>query len=149
MHAFPLTRFASSSVAIAPSLLFPLSSFAIHRSADDCLLAYWHIAAFGSIFHSFWRRMTATGSPGAQKRFIETFELFFRAVTQQAKDRASGNIPDLESYIAMRRDTSGCKPCWALIEYANNVSVEALSISSAERRCLTPAPFHSSIFPTR
>ena len=70
--------------------------------------------------------MIATASPGAQKRFIETFELFFRAVTQQAKDRASGNIPDLESYIAMRRDTSGCKPCWALIEYANNVSVHAV-----------------------
>ena len=75
---------------------------------------------------SFWRRLTATGSQGAQKRFIETFELFFRAVTQQAKDRASGNIPDLESYIAMRRDTSGCKPCWALIEYANNVSVHVV-----------------------
>ena len=26
---------------------------------------------------SFWRRMTATGSRGAQKRFIETFELFW------------------------------------------------------------------------
>lgn len=66
--------------------------------------------------------MTATGSPGAQRRFIETFALFFRAVAQQAKDRETGNIPDVESYIAMRRDTSGCKPCWALIEYANNVS---------------------------
>lgn len=73
--------------------------------------------------------MIATASEGAQKRFIETFELFFHAVTQQAKDRASGNIPDLESYIAMRRDTSGCKPCWALIEYANNVSADPASYS--------------------
>ncbi|KAI0760326.1 terpenoid synthase [Fomes fomentarius] len=80
-------------------------------------------SAVGRLTQCFWRRMTATGSPGAQKRFIETFELFFRAVTQQAKDRASGNIPDLESYIAMRRDTSGCKPCWALIEYANNLDL--------------------------
>ena len=72
---------------------------------------------------SFWSRMAATGSRGAQRRFIETFEMFFRAVAQQAKDRETGNIPDLESYIAMRRDTSGCKPCWALIEYANDVSV--------------------------
>ena len=74
---------------------------------------------------SFWRRLTTTASHGAQKRFIDTFELFFRAVGQQAKDRETGNIPDLESYIAMRRDTSGCRPCWALIEYANNVSIEA------------------------
>lgn len=44
--------------------------------------------------------------------------LFFKAVTVQARDRAAGIIPDLEDYIAVRRDTSGCKPCWALIEYA-------------------------------
>ncbi|TBU21706.1 terpenoid synthase [Dichomitus squalens] len=80
-------------------------------------------SAVGRLTQSFWRRLTTTGSQGAQRRFIETFELFFRAVTQQAKDRASGNIPDLESYIAMRRDTSGCKPCWALIEYANNLDL--------------------------
>ncbi|KAI1794414.1 terpenoid synthase [Ganoderma leucocontextum] len=80
-------------------------------------------SAVGRLTQSFWGRMIATASQGAQKRFIETFELFFHAVTQQAKDRASGNIPDLESYIAMRRDTSGCKPCWALIEYANNLDL--------------------------
>jgi hypothetical protein len=41
---------------------------------------------------------------------------FFQTVTQQALDRATGVIPDLKSYIDLRRDTSGCKPCWALIE---------------------------------
>ena len=44
--------------------------------------------------------------------------LFFRAVTQQALDREHNNIPDLESYITLRRNTSGCKPCFALIEHA-------------------------------
>lgn len=43
-------------------------------------------------------------------------DFFFQSVTQQALDRANGVIPDLDSYIALRRDTSGCKPCWALIE---------------------------------
>lgn len=73
--------------------------------------------------YSYWRRLTATASPGTQQRFIETFDFFFQAITQQAQDRASGVIPDLESYIALRRDTSGCKPCWALIEYANNLDI--------------------------
>jgi hypothetical protein len=54
---------------------------------------------------------------------METFDFFFQAVTQQALDREDGVIPDLESYIALRRDTSGCKPCWALIEYANNLNI--------------------------
>ena len=65
---------------------------------------------------SFYKRMVLTCSPGVQQRFIETFDFFFQSVTQQAIDRANGSIPDLESYIALRRDTSGCKPCWALIE---------------------------------
>ena len=45
-------------------------------------------------------------------------QLFFAAVARQASDRMNGRIPDLESYIACRRDTSGCKPCFQLIEYA-------------------------------
>lgn len=76
-----------------------------------------------SIYHSYWKRLILTASPGAQQRFIETFDFFFQAVAQQALDRASGVIPDLESYIALRRDTSGCRPCWALIEYANNLDI--------------------------
>ncbi|PCH35247.1 terpenoid synthase [Wolfiporia cocos MD-104 SS10] len=77
----------------------------------------------GKMTKDYWRRLVATGSPGAQQRFIETFDMFFQAVTQQAVDRANGVVPDLESYIAIRRDTSGCKPCWALIEYANNLDL--------------------------
>lgn len=49
--------------------------------------------------------------------------LFFKAITVQARDRAAGVIPDLEDYIAVRRDTSGCKPCWALIEYASGLDL--------------------------
>lgn len=67
-------------------------------------------------FLSYYRRLILTAAPGVQQRFIETFDFFFQSVTQQATDRADGSIPDLESYIALRRDTSGCKPCWALIE---------------------------------
>ena len=54
---------------------------------------------------SFWRRAIPTASPGMQQRFRETMDFFFQAVTQQAKDRAAGIVPDLESYIALRRDT--------------------------------------------
>jgi hypothetical protein len=54
---------------------------------------------------------------------MSTFDLFFQAVATQANDRINGVIPDLESYITLRRDTSGCKMCWALIEYANNLTL--------------------------
>ncbi|KAG2008219.1 terpene synthase [Coprinopsis cinerea AmutBmut pab1-1] len=80
-------------------------------------------ARVGRMTRDYWRRMILTASPGSQQRFIETFDFFFQSVTQQAIDRLTGEIPDLESYIALRRDTSGCKPCWALIEYANNLDL--------------------------
>ena len=49
--------------------------------------------------------------------------LFFKAITIQARTRTSGIIPDLEDYIVLRRDTSACKPCWALVEYANGLDL--------------------------
>ena len=56
---------------------------------------------------SFWRRCIKDCGPGAQARFRESMGLFFEAVNIQAKARDSGEIPGLESYIDIRRDTSG------------------------------------------
>jgi hypothetical protein len=50
-------------------------------------------------------------------------DLFLKAVTIQARDRVAGVIPDLEDYIILRRDTSGAKPCWAMIEYASGLDL--------------------------
>ncbi|KZP15766.1 terpenoid synthase [Athelia psychrophila] len=72
----------------------------------------------------YWRRHLSTSSRGSQQRFVETFDFFFfQAVTQQAKDRAKRVMPTLRAYIAERRDNNGCKPCRALIEYANNLDI--------------------------
>ena len=56
---------------------------------------------------SFWARCIKDCGPGAQARFRESMGLFFEAVNIQAKARDSGEIPTLESYIDVRRDTSG------------------------------------------
>ncbi|KAF8438994.1 isoprenoid synthase domain-containing protein [Boletus edulis BED1] len=71
----------------------------------------------------FYTRIMQTASPGACRRLQETLEFFFQAIQQQALNRASGTIPDLASYISLRRDTSGCKTTWALIEYAYNLDI--------------------------
>ncbi|KAJ3796822.1 terpenoid synthase [Lentinula aff. detonsa] len=77
----------------------------------------------GKLARDFWGRCIRNAGPGCQARFKEYFELFFEAVHTQAKARDAGVIPDLESYIDIRRDTSGCKPCWALIEYALDIDL--------------------------
>lgn len=63
------------------------------------------------------------GGPGCVQRFIHTMDLFFKAVAQQARDRHNGVIPDFESYIEIRRDTSGCKPCFALMEFCAKIDL--------------------------
>lgn len=77
----------------------------------------------GKLARDFWARCIPDCGPGAQSRFKETLELFFEAVNIQARARDDDVIPDLESYIDVRRDTSGCKPCWALIEYALDIDL--------------------------
>ncbi|KAJ6494348.1 isoprenoid synthase domain-containing protein [Mycena sanguinolenta] len=69
------------------------------------------------------KRIEQTSTPGVYDRFVETFDLFLQSVHDQAIHRTTGVIPSLEEYITLRRDTSGCKPCWAIIEYANNLDI--------------------------
>ncbi|KAG0706961.1 isoprenoid synthase domain-containing protein [Suillus ampliporus] len=84
---------------------------------------YYSPTRLNRMTKDFYRRMLPTASRGTCRRFIETMDFFFQAVHLQAIDRAKRVVPDLESYISQRRDTSGCKPCWALIEYANNLNI--------------------------
>ncbi|EAU88892.1 hypothetical protein CC1G_12294 [Coprinopsis cinerea okayama7 len=77
----------------------------------------------GKLARDFWSRCIPDCGPGTQARFKETFGSFFEAVNIQARARDEGVIPDLESYIDVRRDTSGCKPCWVLIEYALGIDL--------------------------
>ncbi|PBK90175.1 terpenoid synthase [Armillaria gallica] len=98
-------------------------------TADVVLNTLYHPHSYHSptrvskMTKDYWRRLIQTASPGTQQRFIETFDFFFQSVTEQAHDRQAGAIPDLESYIALRRDTSGCKTSFVLIEYAYNLDI--------------------------
>ncbi|KAI9460024.1 isoprenoid synthase domain-containing protein [Russula earlei] len=67
---------------------------------------------------SFWSRCIRDCAPAVQQRFKSHMQMFFQAVQQQALCRADGIVSDLETYIDMRRDTSGCKPVFDLIEYS-------------------------------
>ena len=57
--------------------------------------------------YSFWARCIPDCGLGAQRRFKETLDQYFEAVHIEARARDEGVIPGLESYIAIRRDTSG------------------------------------------
>lgn len=67
--------------------------------------------------------MLETVGPRCRQRFMSTLDTYFQAIMQQATDRARNNIPELEEYITLRRDTSGCKTGFALIEYATHIDL--------------------------
>ncbi|KAF8350406.1 terpenoid synthase [Amanita rubescens] len=77
----------------------------------------------GKLTRDIWTRCIRHAGPGVQKRFIETTQEFHESLSIQAKTRAANAVPDLESYIDCRRDTSACKPCWALIEYIHDIDL--------------------------
>ncbi|KAI5124084.1 hypothetical protein M0805_003911 [Coniferiporia weirii] len=77
----------------------------------------------GKLARDYWLRCIKDAGPGVQARFRESLQLFFEAVHIQATHREEDEIPDLESYIDVRRDESGCKPVFDLIEYALDIDL--------------------------
>ncbi|TCD64044.1 terpene cyclase [Steccherinum ochraceum] len=85
--------------------------------------------AAGILAKDFFGRYIAEGGTGCIQRFVHTMDLFFKAVAQQARDRRDNITPDQESYIEVRRDTSGCKPCFALIEFCAGIDLPEAVVS--------------------
>ncbi|KAF5359149.1 hypothetical protein D9756_002983 [Leucocoprinus leucothites] len=71
----------------------------------------------GIMTKCYTSRLQKTAGPGCLQRFIDNMSLFFDAVIVQSSDRMNEKTPTLEEYIDVRRDTSGCKPCFQLAEY--------------------------------
>ncbi|KAK7049999.1 hypothetical protein VNI00_005430 [Paramarasmius palmivorus] len=84
----------------------------------------------------FWGRFIEEAKPGVQARFKETMQSLFEAFNIQAKTRDSHVVPDLETYIDLRRDTSGCKTCWVLIEYALDIELPEYVVNHPTIRLL-------------
>ena len=68
------------------------------------------LITFPFFLNSFWGRCIPDCGPGVKARFKETLLLYFEAINIQAQARDQNIVPDLESYIVIRRDTSGKSP---------------------------------------
>ncbi|KAJ6519123.1 terpenoid synthase [Mycena sanguinolenta] len=70
----------------------------------------------GEIIRSFWSNATGVVSTTAQKHFLDEFEMYTKAVVDQARDRDQFVFRDVESYMVLRRNNLGAKPAFALLE---------------------------------
>ena len=60
-------------------------------------------------------------SESSQRRFIKTFESYCQAVVQEAADRDTKHIRDVDSYFENRRENIGTKSCFAFLELDMNI----------------------------
>ncbi|KAF9067337.1 terpenoid synthase [Rhodocollybia butyracea] len=80
----------------------------------------------GEIFRQFWELASKGATPTAQRRFIETYQLYVNSVVQQAIDRTDNHIRDANSYFQVRRDTIGAKPAFTLLEFTMDIPDEVM-----------------------
>lgn len=70
----------------------------------------------GELARQFWAEATKVASPMAQRHFLETFQQYVDAVTEQAMDREADRVRTLDEYWPIRDHTGGCPPAFAFIE---------------------------------
>ncbi|KAF9067338.1 terpenoid synthase [Rhodocollybia butyracea] len=80
----------------------------------------------GEIHRQFWELASKGATLTAQRRFIETYQLYVDSVIQQAIDRADYYIRDVNSYFQVRRDTIGAKSSFALLEFTMDIPDEVM-----------------------
>ncbi|KAG1874286.1 isoprenoid synthase domain-containing protein [Suillus subluteus] len=96
---------------------------------DCCLSAYRDPVNYqterycAKMCKSYFARFKETGGPGCTERFIHAMDLWFISAAKEVDNRAKGHVDDVESYIELRRDLSGCKSCFALIEFVNRIDL--------------------------
>ena len=58
------------------------------------------------------------------RRFINLWERYTDAVAKEAELRERGQIPDLKSFIPLRRDNSAVLLCFSIIEYTLGIDLD-------------------------
>lgn len=66
--------------------------------------------------HRMWSRALPTTTARAQQRFVDTFDAYTSATIQEAEDRRLQKIRGIESYLHVRRGTSGMDVMFALLQ---------------------------------
>jgi hypothetical protein len=64
----------------------------------------------------FWLRIPETATETFRRRFLGTWVDYVESVAQQAENRSTSYILDLDSYFPLRRHTSGAPSTIALYE---------------------------------
>jgi Terpene synthase family 2, C-terminal metal binding len=106
----------------------------VQRAMDDSAPS---ADPYGAALQDIIRRMRACATPGQVRRFIEAHRHWLYCVAWQIGNEATGRMPDLSEYLAMRLGSSGGPPTLALLEIANGREVPGREMDSPVVRALT------------
>ncbi|TDL21589.1 terpenoid synthase [Rickenella mellea] len=92
-------------------------------------------SVLGKLTRDFWTRCIHDAGHGVQARFKEHMAEFFDAYNQLQEesddDDNTETFTDLEELVELRRDTSGCKMLFDLVEYAVGVELPEVVVDDA------------------
>ncbi|KAJ3718403.1 terpenoid synthase [Lentinula raphanica] len=86
-----------------------------------------HEFIIGEITKQFWQLAKKTFTKTVQSLFIETFDDYTTSVVEQAEDRITHHIRDIETYLRVRRNTLGMRPCLVLLHLDAELPEDFLS----------------------
>ncbi|KJZ72106.1 hypothetical protein HIM_08479 [Hirsutella minnesotensis 3608] len=90
----------------------------------------------GEIIRQFWILARKTATTSSQQRFIKGFDGWFQGLVTQAEDRDKPCLRDIDSYIALRRNTSGLEACWPILHLGMAIPREVLEHPTIQRLAL-------------
>ncbi|KAG2151672.1 terpene synthase [Suillus bovinus] len=96
---------------------------------DCCMSAFRDPVNFqteqysGKVCKSFFSRFKEGGGPGRTERLIHGMDLWFISAAKEMDNRAKGHVHNVDSYIELRRDSSGCMACFAFIEFSCQIDL--------------------------
>jgi hypothetical protein len=86
---------------------------------------------------SFWARCIVDMAPGIQTRLCENVNAYLKALEAESNSRDNQSLPDIAAYMPLRRDNSGCRPCFDLLEYSHGIELPQYVLEDPKITLLT------------
>ncbi|KAE8161751.1 pentalenene synthase [Aspergillus tamarii] len=90
------------------------------------------------VHNSVWRRLAKVSPVGVRRRFAKAMRDYCNGAIEQVHSCSRGEYPTLDEMLALRRQSAGVSPLFALVEYGHKLHIpdsvfETRSIKEIER----------------
>ncbi|MBT2422740.1 glutamate dehydrogenase [Streptomyces sp. ISL-22] len=92
---------------------------------------------YADALHEIGELFRACAGPVQNRRFHHAHRAWLTGVQWQIGNRATGHMPDLDEYLAMRLHSAGGEPTYAMLEIANGLDVPEREMDSPAVCALT------------